>query len=449
MNNARKNQKSVEGVERALSLFVGTILCFFFTASAQIDSAANQRIFDAQLNGLLQEALSGNPSLKAAGYKVAAATASADAKKSLDPPQAGVEFYQAPINSFPNPFKNQMEVDYSLQQMLPFPGKLSAMSNAEKKRSEMLNADKRILADDLVRDVKTAFYELYLIDRKKEILIEKRSLLKNFEEIARKQYEVGMGTQSDILRAQTEVSLIVKDSIELEQNRISALAMINTLRNKPTDAAVPLLPEIRPPSLQLAIDTIMSFAEANRPELASMKLNTAMQQAELTAAKKEFYPDFMVRGTYKQMIDVPDDWALMVGLSIPVAPWSLKKFLAGTRSSEALVSQSTQEYNAMRTMVASQVRDAVAKVESNQAQIQIIRQTIIPQATQTLQSVIAAYQTGKQDFLMLIDAERMLLMAKQDYHMAVMNLLASQAQLERAVGLSLVEIAQSLTGGRQ
>ena len=174
-----------------------------------------------------------------------------------------------------------------------------------------------------------------------------------------------------------------------------------------------------------------------------------MQQAELRAAKKEFYPDFMVRGTYKQMAENPDYWALMVGLSIPVAPWSLKKYSAGASSSEALVSQATQDYNAMHNMVASQVRDAVAKVECNQAQIQIIRQTIIPQATQTLQSVIAAYQTGKQDFLMLIDAERMLLMAKQDYHMAVMNFLASQAQLERAVGLSIEEIGQSLKGGRQ
>jgi outer membrane protein TolC len=290
---------------------------------------------------------------------------------------------------------------------------------------------------------------LYLVDRRKEILLEKRDLLKNFEEIARKQYEVGMGSQSDILRGQTEVSLVVKDSIELEQNRISAIAMLNALRNKPTGAAIPSLPEIRPPSIEFTIDKIMPLAETNRPELVSMKLNTVMQQAMLNAAKKEFYPDFMVRGTYKQMTDLPDDWALMVGLSIPVAPWSLNKTSAGARSSEALVSQSTQDYNAMRNMVASQVRDAVAKVESNQAQIQIIRQTIIPQATQTLQSVIAAYQTGKQDFLMLLDAQRMLLMAKLDYHMAVMNLLASQAQLERAVGLSMEEIGQSLSGGRQ
>ncbi|MGA2506592.1 MAG: TolC family protein [Chitinispirillaceae bacterium] len=449
MNNARKTKKGVDGLPKALSLIAGIMLCIFSTASAQIDSVANQQIFDAQLHGLLQEALSGNPSLKAAGYKVAAASASSAAKRSLDPPQVGVEFYQAPVTSFPNPLKNQMEIDYSLQQMLPFPGKLSAMSSAEKKRSEMLDADKKTLADDLVRDVKTVFYELYLIDRRKEILLEKCNLLKNFEAIARKQYEVGMGTLSDILRAQTEISLITKDSIDLEQNRISAIAMLNALRNKPMDAVVPLLPEIRPPSLQLIIDTIMSLAEVNRPELASMKLNTAMQQAELKATKKEFYPDFMVRGTYKQMTDLPDDWALMVGLSIPVAPWSLNKTSAGARSSEALVSQSTQDYNAMRNMVASQVRDAVAKVESNQAQIQIIRQTIIPQATQTLQSVIAAYQTGKQDFLMLLDAQRMLLMAKLDYHMAVMNLLASQAQLERAVGLSMEEIGQSLSGGRQ
>ena len=48
--------------------------------------------------------------------------------KSLDPPQVAFEFYQSPISAFPNPFKDQMEYDYSIQQMFPFPGKLGAMA---------------------------------------------------------------------------------------------------------------------------------------------------------------------------------------------------------------------------------------------------------------------------------------------------------------------------------
>jgi outer membrane protein TolC len=81
--------------------------------------------------------------------------------------------------------------------------------------------------------------------------------------------------------------------------------------------------------------------------------------------------------------------------------------------------------------------------------LKLSKESAIPQAQQTLVSAMAAYKTGKEEFLMLIDIQRMIAMAKLDYHMAVMNLLDSQSQLERAVGLSIDEIGQSLKGGRQ
>jgi hypothetical protein len=49
--------------------------------------------------------------------------------------------------------------------------------------------------------------------------------------------------------------------------------------------------------------------------------------------------------------------------------------------------------------------------------------------------------------LALIDIQRMLVMAKLDYHMAVMTLLDSQSRLERAVGLSLDEIDKTIEKG--
>jgi len=41
---------------------------------------------------------------------------------------------------------------------------------------------------------------------------------------------------------------------------------------------------------------------------------------------------------------------------------------------------------------------------------------------------------------MVLDAYRMLLMSKLDYEMAVMEYMSAQAELEKAVGLSVEEI---------
>jgi outer membrane protein, heavy metal efflux system len=86
------------------------------------------------------------------------------------------------------------------------------------------------------------------------------------------------------------------------------------------------------------------------------------------------------------------------------------------------------------------VQDALAKVISAQERIQLYTTTVIPQARQTLQSTSDAYQSGKIDFLSLIDAHHLVRFSEQDYHMAVMNLLTGEAELEKAVGLPLSKI---------
>jgi outer membrane protein TolC len=129
-----------------------------------------------------------------------------------------------------------------------------------------------------------------------------------------------------------------------------------------------------------------------------------------------------------------DDWALMLGVNLPVAPWAYGRYSAAVTRSNVLVNQSQAEYNNMKNMIASQIKDALARVTSSQAQVELLKTTTIPQAQQTVQSAIAGYQTGKVDFLSLLDAQRMLLTAQLDYHMVIVNFITSQTDLERAIG---------------
>ncbi len=433
------------------------LCCFIFLPVANVFSqqdstsvtfAANYRIMKSQLNGIIDEAVKNNPSLRAAGNKIDAAQATARYAKSLDPPQVAVEFYQAPISSFPNPFKDQMEYDYSIQQMFPFPGKLGSMAKAEQKRTGMLTADRQTLEQEIVRNVKNVYFDLYLKCRQLEINHEARMLVRELVDIARKQYELGMGKQSDILRAQTELSALGNDSIVLVQQRKSMEGKLNALSNRPVTTDIGFIPEIDPAMPDFELDTLLAVAEKNRPELKSMALGVEMQQAERLAAGKEYLPDFMVRGMYKQMTAANDDWSLMIGATIPIAPWSFGKNSSGTTRADANIKTAQGEVDNMKNVIAAEVNDALLKVESSMDRLKLSRESTIPQAQQTLVSAMAGYKTGKEDFLMLIDIQRMLVTARLEYHMAVMNLLDSQSQLERAVGLSIEEIGQSVKGGR-
>ncbi len=404
-------------------------------------SAAAQESKVLKLDELIAEALQNNPQLRAARHQTSAAQTRVDQVTSWDAPQLGVEFFLTPIQSFPNPIKNGMETDYFLQQMFPFPGKLSSMGKAAEYNASMLDQGYKGLERKIIRELKSAYYEIYLVQRKIEINAENQDLMRRFVDIASKQYEVGMGKQPDILRAQTELSTLITDGLNLQKEKRVVESMINTILSRPANAPLGYVPEIEANIPKWTFEQLRPLAVENRPEIQAMNFGIEMSKAELSASKREYFPDLMVRVMYKDMAMTKNDfWSTMLGITIPIAPWTSGKVVSKVDENELNVKKAEEEYSNMKNMTLFEVQDALVRVQTNQNIVLLYKNTVIPQAAQTLQSTTAAYQTGKTEFLMLIDAYRMLLMSRLDYYMAVMNYMASQAQLEQAVRLDIADI---------
>jgi len=394
-----------------------------------------------QLEELISEAIRNNPQILSAEYQADASRTKIDQVTSWDAPQVGVEFFQTPIKSFPNPFKDQMEMDYFVQQMIPFSGKLSAMGRMASSNSEMYRQNLESTKRKIIRDLKKSYYELYFVQRKIEINKENQELLQNFVEIASKQYEVGMGKQEDILRAQTELSTLVNEGINLLKEKKNVEAMINTILKRPPESTLGEILDIEIKAPEFTFDQLKTIVLETRPELKAMRSNIEMNQSEVKLSKLEYFPDFMVRVMYKDMLMTNNDfWSAMIGINIPLAFWSSDKYKYKVIESELNVKKAESDYESMKNMVLYEVQDALVKVRTNENLVSLYKTTVIPQAEQTLRSTISSYQTGKTEFLMLIDAYRMVLMAKLDYHMALMNYMSSQAELEQAVGIPIDEI---------
>lgn len=397
------------------------------------------------LDALVTEALQNNPQLKAAKQFSLAMRQRVDQVTSWDAPQIGFEFFQTPISSFPNPLNDWMENDYFIQQMFPFPGKLSAMGEAAGNNANMYEAQFKSLERKIIKDVKSAYYELYLVQKKIELNSENQELLRKFIEIASKQYEVGMGKQADIIRAQTELSTLVNEGINLKEEKISVKAMLNTLINRPANLPLDETTEIYDSIPKWNYEQLSSLAFENRNELKAMNFNIEMNKSELDASKLEYFPDIMARIMYKDMAGTNKDfWSAMIGINIPLAPWSAGRYNSKVEENLLNINSAKEQYNSMRNMISYEIQNAVVKIESNRNLVELYRNTVIPQAEQTLQVTTTAYQTGKTEFLMLIDAYRMLLMSKLDYYMSVMNFMESQAALEQAVGLTIEQIKNEI-----
>lgn len=401
----------------------------------------SQGVGPLRLDELIEEALEKNPELKAGRYMSDAARTRVSQVTAWDAPQVGVEFFQTPIQSFPNPAKDGMETDYFIQQMVPFPGKLSAMGKAAASNARMVEEGYKALERKVISDLKSAYYELYLVQRKIQLNQENQELMRQFVQIASKQYEVGTGEHHEVLRAQVELSTLINEGVILQKEKKAAEAMLNTLLSRPTDSPLGFVPDPDVSLPPLTFSQLKQLALEIRPEVRAMDYAIDMNRAELRLSKREYFPDLMFRVMYKDMARTKDDfWSAMAGVSIPLTFWSKGKYTSKVQENELNVRKAEEEYNNMKNMALFEVQDALVKVQTNQNLVLLYKNTVIPQARQTLESTVIAYQTGRSMFLWLIDIYRALLDAQLAYHQSVTDYMKSQAELERAVGVGMEEI---------
>lgn len=383
------------------------------------------------LDSLISSLIRNHPDLKSALAEQEIARAKQLQSGAWEPPKAGVEFFNAPVSGFPNPLKDQQELDYSISQMIPFPGKLSAMKEAAGFNSDMIGHGLQVRQNQLIRQLKKAWNDLVLADELIRITEDSFQNLKRAAEIASRQYANGQSPLAPVLSLQTALSMKENDLAMAKSDRMMTEAMVNQLAGRPAELAIRTESSDIPHFAGWTFTRLADLAEENQPELKQMSAGMMMASAEKKAAEREYYPDFEIKGQYKQMLEMDKDyWSLMVGISIPVAPWSSGSAEGKVAEASARENQTRFNKESARQMIRSQVRQFLAKAESEHHHLMEFQEVIIPQATFSLESTLTAYQNGKAEFSMVMDAIRMQLEAESGYQTAKKAYLNALTDLE-------------------
>ncbi len=388
------------------------------------------------LEAFVNEVLQKNPKLQAYKTRIQSSEARIPQATAWEDPQAAVEFFATPVTSA-NPFRDGMETDYSLQQTIPLFGQKSLMGDVARANVRMTEQAAVAVERNLIAEAKRAYAMLYSAQRRLDVNEENQRLLKQIIESARAKYSVGLTSQGDVLKVQVELAKLQNDRAILQQEHIATEAMMNALRSVPSNTPIGLVANKQPEKFSGDLQVLLDRSLTDRPELRAMKYEIEMNNADLAVSKRMRFPELMLRGMYKDMKEGTDQWAAMIGINIPLAPWGIGKYSGKIEENELNVRSSEQSLADMQNMVRAEVSQEHAKVQSRWQQIERYQQTILPQAEQSLQSTLAAYQTDKADFLSLLDTYRLVQMFKMEYYMVVGEYFSSLATLERAIGSDL------------
>ncbi|HSU55017.1 MAG TPA: TolC family protein [Candidatus Dormibacteraeota bacterium] len=289
---------------------------------------------------------------------------------------------------------------------LPGPGKLRAAADVASAVSEAKFSAFEAAALETAFDVKRAYYQLYFLEERLRINRETLTLLRELEQLALVQNEVGKVTLQDVLRAQIEQDRLKSDVANLEDSRGSLLeqfkAALGMEANKP---APPLPSKFESTSLDLSSDQVLSTAIGSNKELQGLVSEVRAAEAAIGAADKGRRPDFAVG----LMADAKTSPVLYRPLATVTLPIWRDKIAAQIAEGQA------NKHAAEARLSAAQINLAVAFAEKSYSyreatrNLTLLQDGLLPKQRQSLEVARSGYLAGQIDFFNLTDAEQTLL----------------------------------------
>lgn len=391
----------------------------------------------ASLELLLGEADRNNPELQAAMAQAEMVGNTVDQALSLDDPMLGFGIVNIPLDQLDAESTPMSGATLTLSQQFPFPGKLAAKGDMAREKTRWYQKafeDSRLR---LRRQVKDAWYRLLYHRQAIELTKQNIALLDDFIRLTETRYKVGKGLQQNVLKAQLERSKLLDSLLTLEQQEETTLAELNRLVGRETFSPLAQQPIPELSRTEYTLTELQAQAQQKRPLYDAYRSLIAKFEAQSRLAAIDYKPDFNLWAGYRLRDDDladggSDFFSTGITINLPVRLSRRRAAVAEADSGERMAHK---RYNDFRLQVDLSIHQALARMRESAKLTDLYKTGIIPQADQTFQSTLAAYQVNKIDFLDLLDSLLTLYRYEIDYYRALTDHERSLAQLIFAAGL--------------
>jgi outer membrane protein TolC len=407
--------------------------------------AQSERYF-INLNQLIEEALQNNPEISAAKKKWEVFKEKIPQISALEDPMFGFGVVNLPTNySFKD--EDMTMKEFSISQRFPFPGKRPLMKEMASKEAEAVSneIEEKILR--IIKEVKSAYYDLSHVYRTTEVTQRNKKILEDFAKIAEARYAVGEGIQQDVFKAHVEVSKMVEELLMLNQRRKALEAKLNTLLSRPPETPMGEPEEVVFRKIPLVVEGLQKMALEMNPTLKGMKKMIEAKEKAHALAKREYYPDLNLKFAYGQRdntresdgtpIKRRDMLTGMIEINIPIFYNSKQSRKVAETKAEVLSIEA--QYRAMKNEIFFMITDMALMVQRGERQVELYRTGIIPQTSLQINSAMSAYRVNKADFMTLLDSQMTFYKYELEYHQALTDYEKNIASLGAAVGKSFFE----------
>jgi outer membrane protein TolC len=274
----------------------------------------------------------------------------------------------------------------------------------------------------LQQEVLTAWYDFALAAEQLRLEREAAALAGLAGEVALARITAG-DDQQGVLASLAEQARAA-DGVQSREADLSAVrARLNALVGRPADAPLPppaTLPEPRPLASD---DVVLAAGVRNSPQLAALGHDETARREAVGRARQEWIPDV------NPFVGLEGSMAQVAGLmaSLPARITMIRGQIAEARTMEARAAALRRQGERDR---AAEFLETLAMLRAAERRTSLYEDRLVPLATQLTTSARAAYEGGRLELPMLIEAERGALDARG---------MLAEARMERERRLAALE----------
>ena len=417
-------------------------------SSALAEANARQELGpESTLSDYLAYGALHNPGLKSAVHRWNAALQKIPQVTSFSDPKFHYSYFIREVETRVGP----QEQKIGLSQTFPWFGTHRLYGEAGMESANVLHQQVEAKTRRLFYRIKKSYYEFYYLARSIAITEDNIELLKHLESVAQAKYKSGSSVLG-VLKAQVELGKLIDRLHTLQDFREPITAKLNAALNRPTSASLPWPRSWVAKEVPYSSDDLLAFLGRKNPELLALDAAVRREEVEVALAKKKSLPDITLGVDYIVTDEaltpgIPDSGKdpLVAKVSISVPLWREKNQAsveeAKHRRMAAINTRKDKEND-----LAAELKMALYRLRDAERKMSLFRDTLIPEAKQSMQVTEEAYRSGSTDFLNLVDAQRLLLEFELSFERARVDREKQVAEIEMLIGEDLNQLSNSKKG---
>ena len=388
-------------------------------------------------------ALMNHPALKAFSHGMRAAEAREVQARVRPNPQIDVEVEEFGGRGARSGFGGS-ETTIQLGQLIELAGKRAKRARVISLDSELVQWDYESRRLDVVKEVVQAFAGVVAAQERLTLSEQLRDVSRAAHTAVLERVRAGKDSPVEQLRAGVVLS---KSEIEVHKAKRALASASQKLaaswggREVKFERAAGAFYDVAPVP---TTDAVIS-AMAENPDLARWAVEEQQRRAALDSAKAKRVSDVTIAGGVRHFAET-DDSAFVLGLAVPLPIFDRNQ--GGVRVAAERLAKTREEYKTVEIETLAALTAALNDLSSAYDEVGVLRDDVLPKATQALDAASQGYQEGKFDYLYVLDTQRTLFETKVQYIDSVKAYHKARADVERLTGRSIESLALQSSDAR-